>query len=666
MPDIHVPERGGEGYNARPIHIAPMHVPLQEYVDPARSTIENSPTSLRRSYVDALGQFEASLPPHGHRLAGMNDFFKGLVMDASVRYGAENVNPRMDRDAIAKAMGIPLRDGLSNDRSHGGIVNAMAAQWRNRARHLQTSAPGGQGRLNGFSEYDLHKSGEISKSVLDVGTLTNFASITGGQSLGYVSLDTKFARGTVRPDSFTLYQMLPKSAAFQVVDYWGYVDDPGGALPGSATSAFTSVQSGTLNTSAGIYQLNNVQLKLMLDGRAVTLALMAQNNFVGVNEQENANAALTVLGTADWLNYWGNPAIFPNQYSGLAATIPTTNVFDFLQFYNANASLQGWSSAQTLYNLIYEASAQITSWGRFGRITHALMTPVTNGALQPLVTTLLNQVTTNLTREQVNMRGIVVDGDLQGMNTRMGPIQFPLDLIITARDIPAQGQPRSNGTTPTTTVAPTPPSGVVAAASGAAYALTNWGVNAQFYSGTSTYYYAVASVDQNMNESVLTWSSGSATPLVSGFVAGSGITSSGAVVVSIGNSAAAADATAYRIYRTGAGGFASGAQSPTAVRYIGTALVSGGNGATTKFTDANFTIPGAESIFLLDMHPADDALDYRFLLPLTRVELFAQNLYMPWAVCSIGAIRNRIPKFHGIIRNFIPDSALWNVYGANA
>ena len=57
------------------------------------------------------------------------------------------------------------------------------------------------------------KSGAISKADLDVGTLTNFAQITGGQSLGYVSLDTQMARGTVRPNSFTLYNALHKSAA---------------------------------------------------------------------------------------------------------------------------------------------------------------------------------------------------------------------------------------------------------------------------------------------------------------------------------------------------------------------------------------------------------------------------------------------------------------------
>ncbi len=99
------------------------------------------------------------------------------------------------------------------------------------------------------------------------------------------------------------------------------------------------------------------------------------------------------------------------------------------------------------------------------------------------------------------------------------------------------------------------------------------------------------------------------------------------------------------------------------MRYIGS-VAANGSGIVT-FVDNNSAIPGAESIFLLDLRNEDAALDYRYLLPLTRVELFAQNLYMPWAVAAIGAVRNRIPKFHGIIKGFIPDNPIWNPLGAN-
>lgn len=547
-------------------------------------------------------------------------------------------------------------------------TNEIAKSFRENTRHYQTVAPGrgeplelptldAKKAMAGVRE--IVKSNEIAKSVLDVGTLTNFSQITGGQSLGYVSLDTRIARGTVRPDSFTLYQALPKSAAYQVVDYFAYIDNPGGPLPGSAFTGFTNVQTGTLATDAGVYQLQNINLKLGLDGRAVTAALMAQNSFVDVVAQENANAALTVLGSMNWASYWGAPATFPNQPAGLAGTIPATNIFNFQQFMAQNGTLNGWSAPQALYNMIYEVSAVITSWGRFGRITHAFMTPTCNGSLQGLVTTVLNNLVNLNSREMREMQGIVVDGDLQGMRTRMGVIQFPLDLFITARDLPAQAQVLSNGTNPATSTNPTPPATVTATVvTGGSATGTQWGVGtgspflASGSWGSARYAYAVASTDVNMNESTLTWSA-----------VVSGISATGAYQVAIAPPVAA-DAYAFRVFRTGNGGFASGSNSPTAVRFVGTILASGAS--TVNFIDLNTYIPGSETIFLLDMRVEDYALDYRFLLPLTRIELFAQNLYMPWAVATIGAIRNRIPKFHGIIQNYVPDAPNWTPYAPNA
>lgn len=537
-------------------------------------------------------------------------------------------------------------------------ANAISKSFRDDVRSYQTAAVGRNGprQLPRLSE--LHKGGAISKSILDVGTATNFSSITGGQSLGYFSLDTRMARGTVRPDSFTLYQALPKSAAFQPVDYFAYIDDPGGPLPGSAFAGFSSVQSGTLTSDSGLYTLQNVVLKLALDGRAMTMALAAQNSFVNIPEQENANAALIVLGSVNWGSYFGNPTNFANQPVGLANSIPTANQFSFQTFSTNNASLNGWSIPQTLYNMIYETAGVVTSWGTFGRITHAFMTPVAMGSLQGLVTTTLNNIATVLTREQRMMPGVVVDGDLQGMRTRMGLIQFALDLFITARDKPAQAQVRSNGTNPATASNPTPPASVTVTLSGAASTGSQWGIGAgsPFLAsgswGTARYAYGVASTDANMNESTLTWSA-----------VVSGITATGAYLVAIAPPVAA-DATAFRVFRTGDGGFASGANSPSAVRFVGT-ILSAGTGTVT-FVDNNTYIPGSETIFLLDMREEDFALDYRYLLPLTRIELFAQNLYMPWAVAHIGAIRNRIPKFHAVITGYVPDSPAWSPYTQNA
>jgi hypothetical protein len=650
------PQRGPDIFMRSGNMTARVHTAAIDYKHPwgfiPQRLADRDPQAQAIENAQALDQINASIPMTGP-ISGYRDIIVGMAMNQATP--GSDFNPVLAKSELEKPM---------------ELVNVLAAERRAHPRWYQGVAPPwgqdnlGQdsGRMHGFGSRgdidprQLMKSGVLSKAVLDVGTATNFSQITGGQSLGYVSLDTRIARGTVRPDSFTLYQMLPKSAAYQVVDYFAYVDDTGGALPGSATTGFSNVSSGTLATNAGIYALQSINLKLMQDGRAVTMALMAQNNFVDVVAQENANAALTVLGTADWMSYFGNSTLFTNQFNGLASTTPAANIFDYQQFYAANAAIQGWSPPETLYNMIYEVGGQVTSWGRFGRITHALMTPVTLGALASLVTNLLNNIVNN----QFNMApGIVVDGDLQGMRTRYGPIQFAMDAVISARDIPAQGQVRSNATTPTTTVNPSPPATVTVAASGAAMAGSNWNVGAGSpfiasgsWGASAIYRYAVAGTDVNMNESNLTWSANFTPTQASGAV----LTITGPV---------AADAYAFRVYRTGNGTFTggSGANSATAARWIGNVLASG-SGAVT-FVDQNTKIPGSENIFLLDMRESDGALDFRYLLPLTRIELFAQNLFMPWAVAAIGAIRNRIPKFHAIIANFIPDSALWNPAGPN-
>lgn len=488
-------------------------------------------------------------------------------------------------------------------------------------------------------------SSELSKAALDVGTLTNFANITGGQSLGYVSLDTQLARGTIRPSSFTLYQALNKTHAFQVVDYWAYASDTGGPLPGAAFASYSGVGSGTLATSAGKYILENIQLKLAVNGRALTVALAAQNSFVDIAAQESTNAALDILNTVNWASYWGNTTLFANQFNGLDASIPAGNKIDFGSWSTAYASAYGWSPSQTLFNLIYEAAGQITGFANYGRITHAFMTPVTAGSLQGLVTTLLNNVVT-----MNGARGLVVNGDLQGIMTRFGEIQFPIDILISARDKPAVAILNGDGTSQATTTNPTKPATVTVAVS--AGTDPNNKFTTPYVAASGWYQYAVASCDANMNESTLTF----ATPT-------SGVTTLLSNVVSIAGPSAA-DASVFRVYRTGLLGANSNLSgNPGSFRYVGS-IAAAGTGTVTFF-DQNAKIPGGETIFLLDMDENDNALDYRYLLPLTKIDLFAANLYMPWAVAAIGALRVRVPKFHGMITNFIPDNPSFNPLSPN-
>ena len=513
---------------------------------------------------------------------------------------------------------------------------------------------------------DLESSKAISKAQLDVGTLTNFAQITGGQSLGYVSMDTQMARGTVRPNSFTLYQCLHKTGAFQVVDYWPTAVATGGGLPGTAFQSFGNVASGTLATSAGQYTLNNITLKLAVNGRAITTALAAQNSFVDVAAQENINAALTVLESINWTTYWGDPTLFANQFPGIASGIPALNQFDWYLYNISVGAKNSWSAAQALFNLIYEAAGQITGYRTYGRITHAFMTPTTMGSLQSLTNQVLNNILNVITPSQERLTGIVVDGDLQGMRTRFGEIQFPIDLFIDARDRAASSIDKQYAFVPNyvnfaTVTNPTKPVSVTAALNAPTVSGSQW--DTAFTAASGVYSYAVASCDASMNESTLTYlSSGAGSGST---LSVSGIAASGSITLTI-TPPGAADAAVFRVYRSGLGyaPATSGVANPSAYRYVGSVAANGSTPVT--FVDLNTRIPGSQTIFLLDLDENDYAIDFRYLLPLTKIELFAQNLFMPWAVAMIGAVRLRLPQFHGLIKNYIPDQPAWNPLSNNA
>jgi len=567
---------------------------------------------IKSAHSQAVRQAHSQIMSYGN--GEIPSFLMGMMTAMDGRVGPHDVRPD-----ITKFQNGPM-----------ARMNAMAKAFRANPRKMMGN------RFPSFSE--LAKSyPEIAKAELDVGTLTNFANITGGQTLGYVSLDTQLARGTIRPGSFTLYQCLKKTAAFQVVDYWGYAAETGGAIPGAAFASYSSVGTGTLSTSAGIYDLKYITLKLALDGRAITTALAAQNSYVDVVEQENTNAALAVLSTINWACYWGNPTNYPNQFQGIYGQIPASNITNFQTFYTNVGVANSWSKEQTLFNLIYEQAAQITNYRQFGIITHAFMAPEVAGSLQTLVTTLLNNL--------VNFTGgthsaMVVNGDLQGMNTRFGDIHFPIDLLINARQAPAASIIYDNGTTPATTVAPSPPVSVTVTASGGAAAGSMW--TTAYVASSGVYRYAVAGVDSSMNESTLT------------IGAATGVTSGGAYSVAI-VPPVAADAHGFRVYRSALGYTGT---DPGHFRFIGEILANGTS--TVTFVDLNTTIPGSDTIFLLDMEEGDNAIDFRYLLPLSKIELFAQNLYMPWAVAMIGALRLRIPKFHGLITDYVPSSPSWD------
>ena len=495
----------------------------------------------------------------------------------------------------------------------------------------------------------ITKSQLLSKAVLDVGTLTNFADVVGGQAMGFVSLDTRMARATARPRSMTLYQALAKTPAYQIVDFWPYIGDTGGALPGSAYTGFTTVSTGALGFNSGDYRINYIDLKLAVDGRGVTTALAAQNSFVNIADAETANAAISILESMDWALYWGNASLYANIPEGIYNQVKNDaegaqNIINYYNYWSNTAKATGVTEQQALFNLIYDTFAKAVGYRVYARPTHAFMSPELYGGLQSLVTSQLN----NLVNVSSNFQDapLVINADYRGIRTGFGNLAFEIDLFLTARLRAAEGIIRngqaSSGTAVTKPVSVTLTAGAPATGTVSYFDST--------YAGT--YSYAVAATDASRNETALVWASPITVP-------------EGDVVTVTINPPTDGSAVAFIIYRSGLGYSytSTDTTAPYQVRFIGEVLANGTTAVT--FVDSNANIPGSQSVFLLDLDSEDDALDYRYLLPLSRINLFQDNLFMPWAVVHIGAPRVRIPKFHAVITNVVIPTLGFNPLSAS-
>ena len=487
---------------------------------------------------------------------------------------------------------------------------------------------------------------DFARADLDVGTLTDFSQITDRKALGFVSLDTNMARGTIRPPSFTLYQALRKSPAYQVVDYWPYVESTGEAAPDAASASFQNTALNPLQTNAGDYELENIELKLAYEPHTVSIAPAGPINFVDIMEQETPNAALALLDSVDYACFFGNAALYDNQPDGILQAVSRkapSNIFNaFAEFQGSKYA--GLNNPESIFNLIYNAAGDISSNGQHGRITHAYMGPYVLATLQRLETTKI---------KELEERRVVVNGNILGIVTNSGTIGFETDWIIPSRNRPLQSMARRSGRTLANGVA-TPPASVTAAtgASAAGSLFT------AAYAGA--YAYFVAAADSSSNETPVT-----GTAFTASFVNAVAIAANGSVTLTI-TPGANSTANAFRVFRAGLGYVFPEGTTVSALnqfRFIGEVAANGTTAVT--FTDLNQHIPGSETIFLIDMDEGDNAVDYRFLLNLSRINLHQNSRFMPWTVATIGAPRVRIPKFNGVITNVVPDSREFNPLASN-
>jgi hypothetical protein len=137
---------------------------------------------------------------------------------------------------------------------------------------------------------------------------------------------------------------------------------------------------------------------------------------------------------------------------------------------------------------------------------------------------------------------------------------------------------------------------------------------------------------------------------------------SGAVTLSTGNAIVitvtpnGALTTGYRVYLS-----AKGATNGNDCRFYAEYPATGSQQTLT--VDGTW-VTGSTCLYLLSMDPADRAIDWRQLYPMTRFNLAITAPVIPFLVMIYGYLRVMKPSWHGMIKNVIPSEVEWDPFGS--
>jgi hypothetical protein len=134
------------------------------------------------------------------------------------------------------------------------------------------------------------------------------------------------------------------------------------------------------------------------------------------------------------------------------------------------------------------------------------------------------------------------------------------------------------------------------------------------------------------------------------------LTAGSAIVINVAD--ADADTTGFRVY-------VSAVEGPSTDCRFHMEIAKASNPQAITLNGTYVT--GTTSVFVLDMDEADEALDFRQLFPLTRMDLAVVGPTLPFLLNFYGYMRAPKPNWHALIQNVLPTPVLeggWNPLGA--
>ena len=444
---------------------------------------------------------------------------------------------------------------------------------------------------------------------LQAGYGTDHASLTGGAALRLESLDPTLFTVTQTNDDFKLWQDLAKSRATATVDEWTRKPSLGGFIG----SAFNS-ELGAMIDRTGTYERKTAQVKYLMTKRSISVVQSMQKTTVASESQEMLNGTLELLTSVEHASFYGDGGVIPETFDGLYKAMLA----------EGSPSIDARGGKLDPESIMFLAG-RVAGLKRFGRLTHMYTSHLVQADLD---TDLTPAMRINLD----NTTGAIVRGaPVNAIRTTWGNIKVRPDPF--ARE---WWEPYEVFETGATSVDPSPPASVAAAATG-----TDGSFDATML---GAYYWAAVSVNRK----------GVSTIVKSSQVT---VAATQRVDVTITRSVAA-DETGYYVYRTRLGDTNTTAN----FRYFKQVAVAG---ATTVVADRNTEIPGTSCVFLLDLggNRGPAAVSIRQLMPMTKFQLFPSNTAeIPWAQLLFLYLRMTLLERCAIIRNIVPSQATWKPF----
>lgn len=470
---------------------------------------------------------------------------------------------------------------------------------------------------------------ELQKA-LTAGYGTDVAALTGGGALRVQSLDTTMQATIQENSDFRLFNRLAKPHAGATVDEWTEMSSVGGFLGGS-----TNTETGVINPFTGSYARRVGLVKYLMTQRQVSLVQTLQTAIADSEAIEYSNGALQLLSDAEYLLFEGDSTVVPTEFDGITAQIQagvTAGQVDPRNIIDARAS------SMSDIGLINTAAAQIRQFGNFGKPTDIYMSLQVQADFDTGLAPAFRVPLTN-----VGNAGIELGAPVIGIRTSHGPVKTNDDIFIRDEEM-KQPFELSYSSVATANVALQP---VSAAGTPGSNALSTFSA-----ATAGNYYYAVAGVN----------AAGQSTALVTAQVA---VGAGQRVALLITRSTGAAE-TGYVIYRSqlNGGNSVAGTIPGQGSDFREMARI-GVAGATTTYFDYNTDIPGTSKAYILNMMAGATAITWRQLLPMVKFPLYPTNAaVIPWAQLLFGYLRMSKRRQHVVIKNILPNSAMWRPFGA--